>query len=74
MSRATEAFDVSIDGGGSCGLVPRRLKELHTKVVAAEGTAHESCSNRSFGPICQRQRKRSTFPSVTEGAAHGSDD
>ncbi|RWW56859.1 hypothetical protein BHE74_00036390 [Ensete ventricosum] len=52
MVAATEkASDVSSGGGGRCRPVPQWWSGLHTKVVATEGTAHESYNNGGFGPI-----------------------
>lgn len=43
MSWAEKASDVFVDNGGSCNIIPRRWKELHTKsasgVYGLESTA-----------------------------------
>ena len=48
---AKEAADDGSSSGESCGPISRRWKELHTKAVTMEGTAHKSYSSRSFRPI-----------------------
>lgn len=50
---AEEASNVSIDGGGSCGSIPRRQQEMHMESIMEDGTAHESYNSRScFRLIC----------------------
>lgn len=69
-SGVEEASDVSIDGEGSCGPIPRQRSELHMKVVAGKGTMHESYNDRIFRLVCRRQRKHQTCLSAAERATH----